>query len=50
MFPLFKASNLGNLLRVTSDSNLTFEQNINVLCHKASEKLHNYLKLSYLHI
>ena len=37
---IIKSSNLQKLLGVTIDSNFTFEQHINSLCRKSSQKLH----------
>ena len=37
---VIKSSNLQKLLGVTTDSNFAFEQRINSLCQKSSQKLH----------
>ena len=41
-----KSSNVQKLLEVTIDSNFTFEENINSLCQKSSQKLHALSRIS----
>ena len=43
---IIKSSNLQKLLGVTIDSNFTFEQHINSLCRKSSQKLHALSRIS----
>ena len=43
---VIKSSNSGKLLRITIDSDFTFEEHINTLCRKASQKLHALPRIS----
>ena len=43
---VIKNSNSGKLLRITIDSDFTFEEHINTLCRKASQKLHALPRIS----
>ena len=44
---IIKSSNSQKLLGVTIDSNFTFEEHINNLCRKASQKLHALSRISH---
>ena len=43
---VIKSSNSEKLLGITTDSDFTFEEHINMLCQKASQKLHALSRIS----